>query len=212
VSDIRTPDTPPSGTRLSIVSTKRVLWTAIVVGLTLLLGGVWLVIEKLPRLLTGTASSAPAAGPAAAADARRIHAALFYVSDDGAALVSKSREVLYGATPAEQLRRLVEAAVQPPSDGSRTAIPAGTVVRAVFLGARGEAYVDLGGTIVSGQTGGSLDEALAVYAIVNAVVVNMPDISAVQILIDGRQAETLAGHIDLRYPLGKALDWVQKGQ
>jgi len=42
--------------------------------------------------------------------------------------------------------------------------------------------------------------------------VNIPDITAVQILIDGHQVDTLAGHIDLRYPLGKALDWVQKGQ
>ena len=82
----------------------------------------------------------------------------------------------------------------------------------MFLGARGEAYVDLGGTIVSGHSGGSLDEALAVYAIVNAVTVNLPEIRAVQILIDGRQVDTLAGHIDLRYPLGKALEWVQKGQ
>jgi hypothetical protein len=84
-------------------------------------------------------------------------------------------------------------------------------VRALFL-ADGRAYVDLGGPIASGQSGGSLNEALAVYAIVNAVTVNLPDIRAVQILVDGRQVDTLAGHLDLRYPLGKALDWVRKGQ
>ena len=50
------------------------------------------------------------------------------------------------------------------------------------------------------------------YAIVNAVTVNLPDIAAVQILVNGKQVDTLAGHIDLRYPLGKALEWVRKGQ
>jgi hypothetical protein len=42
---------------------------------------------------------------------------------------------------------------------------------------------------------------LTVYALVNAVTANLPTIQRVQILIDGRQAETLAGHIDLRRPL-----------
>ena len=73
------------------------------------------------------------------------------------------------------------------------------------------AYVDLGGAFTSGQSGGSLDETLAVYSLVNALTVNLPGISAVQILVEGQQVDTLAGHLDLRYPLGKALDWVRKG-
>src|SRR6185503_16122266 len=103
------------------------------------------------------------------------------------------------------------AAVEPPPEGKRSAIPAGTTVRAVFLGAGGQAYIDLGGPIVSGHSGGTLDEALAVYAIVNAVTFNLPSISAVQILVEGQQVDTLAGHLDLRYPLSKGLDWVRKG-
>jgi hypothetical protein len=31
----------------------------------------------------------------------------------------------------------------------------------------------------------------------------------VQILVDGKQVETLAGHIDLRRPLEKNLAWIQ---
>jgi hypothetical protein len=36
---------------------------------------------------------------------------------------------------------------------------------------------------------------------VNAVTANLPAISQVQILVDGREVDTLAGHIDLRRPL-----------
>jgi len=149
---------------------------------------------------------------AVAGEARRIQATLFYVADNGQELVPVSRPVLYGATPLDQARRIVEAVVEPAPEGQRSALPEGTTVRSVFLAADGNTFVDLGGSIVTGHSGGSLNEALTVYAIVNAVTVNLPDIAAVQILVNGKQVDTLAGHIDLRYPLGKALEWVRKGQ
>jgi spore germination protein GerM len=174
------------------------------------------VVLTLPRLLstpTGV-DRQPEAPPTAAAagEARRIQATLFYIADNGQELVPVSRQVLYGATPLEQARRLVEALVEPPPDGQRSPVPEGTTVRSVFLAADGNVFVDLGGAIATGHPGGSLNEALTVYAIVNAVTANLPDIAAVQILVEGKQVDTLAGHVDLRYPLGKALEWVRKGQ
>ena len=59
------------------------------------------------------------------------------------------------------------------------------------------------------HTGGSLDELFTVYAIVNSATVNLPAISRVQILIDGKEVDTLAGHVDLRNPLSKNLTWVK---
>jgi hypothetical protein len=192
------------------------LWFIVATGALLLALGIWLVASKLPGFLTrseGVPATAPPASTSGApgGDARRIQATLFYVAADGISLVPVTRDVLFGATPAEQARRIVEAQVQTP-EGLQSAIPAGTIVRAVFLTENHEAYVDLGGTIRSGHSGGSLDEALAVYAIVNAVTANLPDVTGVQILIDGSEVDSLAGHLDLRFPLGKALEWVQKGQ
>lgn len=209
------PPGPPPGP-----PSKRLLWIWIGIGVAVLALGVWLVIAKLPRFLAsppplgGAAAPAttPAGAPGATTEARRIRATLFVVADDGSELVPVSREVLYGATPAEQARRIVEAQVEKPADGKISPIPAGTTVRAVFLARGGEAYVDLGGTIVSGHPGGSLNEALTVYAIVNAVTINLPDVTAVQILIEGKEVDTLAGHLDLRAPLAKGLEWIRKGQ
>ena len=195
---------------------ERNIWIAVAAGAGLLVVGVLLVVLVLPRLLSTPTGPepvpAPPPAPAATSDARRIQATLFYVADNGQELVPVTRSVLYGATPLEQARRLVEALVEPPPDGQRSAIPEGTTVRSVFLAADGNVFVDLGGAIVTGHPGGSLNEALTVYAIVNAVTANLPDTAAVQILVDGKQVDTLAGHIDLRYPLGKALEWVKKGQ
>lgn len=207
--DMPTPPPPPA--RQPWWS-SRTTWLAIGGGLALSLG-VWLVVAKLPGLLTTTpgdetpASSTPAPAPG---ETRKIHATLFYVADNGSELVPVDTEVPYGETPAEQARRIVEAQVQAPAEGTLSAIPASTKVRAVYLSARGEAYVDLSPEISRGHTGGSLDEALAVFALVNALTVNLPDITAVQILIDGKEVDTLAGHIDLRQPLKRALDWVRR--
>lgn len=204
------PDTPvaPAGPR-----SRSRLWLAVLIGGSLIALGIWAVASQLPDWLRrGDQPAVAAIDPESpTSDARRIQATLFYVSDNGTRLVPVVRDVLFGATPAEQARRILEAQVQTP-EGVVSAIPAGTTVRSVFLTEAQEAYVDLGGTIVSGHTGGSLDEALAVYAIVNAVTTNLPDVTGVQILIEGKEVDTLAGHLDLRFPLAEAPEWIQKGQ
>lgn len=215
MSDIERPldptPTPDWGAPVVRVS-RRNLWIVGTIGIALLATGVWLVVTMLPSFLGHNPGGTDASGAVAgAADGRKIKATLLYVSDDGAALVPVSREVLYGETPAEQARRILELEVQAPPNGLRSAIPAGTTVRAVFLTAQGLAFVDLGGTILSGHSGGTLDEALAVYAIVNTVALNLPTVNAVQILVDGKQIDSLAGHLDLRSPLSKSLDWIRKG-
>ena len=63
--------------------------------------------------------------------------------------------------------------------------------------------MDLDAVVRIQHTGGSMQELLTVYSLVNTVLVNLPTASAVQILIDGREADTLAGHVDLRRPLRK---------
>ena len=88
-------------------------------------------------------------------------------------------------------------------------MPAGTKLRALFLTERGDAYVDLSREAVTAHTGGTLNELLTVYTIVNALTVNLPAVRSVQILVDGKEVQTLAGHVDLRQPLAKNLGLVQ---
>jgi spore germination protein GerM len=162
-----------------------------------------------PRAETPAAASAPAApaAPTPAAPARKITATLFFVSEDGITLVGTQREVPFGATVPEQARAIVEAQIAP-AVPLVSAIPAETKVRDVFVTERGDAFVDFSAELSTKHSGGSLDEILTVYTIVNALTVNLPAITRVQILIDGKEADTLAGHVDLRHPLAKSLEWV----
>lgn len=173
------------------------------------LAGVWIVFTTAPRWY---ARRTPAAQPQAAAAApgaeRKIKATLYYVSEDGLSLVGVQREVPFGESIVEQARRVVEAQLGAAPAPFASAIPAGTTLRALFLGERGDAFVDLSGDVTAKHLGGALDELFTVYVIVDALTVNLPAISRVQILIDGKEVDTLAGHVDLRHPLQKNLNWV----
>ena len=157
---------------------------------------------------SGAPAAARAGAPAAPAElGRTIKARLFYVSDEGTRLTSVERDVPYAEGP-EQAREIINAQIAL-GEPLVSAVPSGTAVRAVYLTERGDAYVDLSREAVTAHPGGTLNELLTVYTIVNALTVNLPAVKSVQILIDGKEVETLAGHVDLRQPLAKNLALVQ---
>ncbi|MBI2835943.1 MAG: GerMN domain-containing protein [Acidobacteria bacterium] len=175
-------------------------------------GLVWLLFFALPKWSGPSAPVEPAeTGKASEAAGRKIKATLFYVSGDGRRLVAAEREVPYAAATADQARQILEEQLKPAPAPLVSAVPAGTTVRTVFVTDRGDAFVDFSREVVTAHTGGSLDELFTVYSIVNAVTANLPAVSAVQVLVDGREVETLAGHVDLRHPLRKNLKWTGPG-
>jgi spore germination protein GerM len=171
----------------------------------------WVLFVALPQ--RAARSNAPAAAvvttPAPAGSGRKIKARLFYVAQDGIHLTHVERDVPYGEGTLEQAREIVAAQVAPVNEPLLSAIPTGTAVRALFLTEGGEAYVDFSREIVTAHTGGTADELLTVYTIVNVLTENLPAVTGVQVLVDGKEVDTLAGHVDLRNPLGKNLSLVQ---
>jgi spore germination protein GerM len=143
------------------------------------------------------------------ADARKITATLYFVSEDGMSLVGVQREVAFGETVLDQAKQIVTAQLAAGPAPLVSAIPPGTTLRAIYLTERGDAFVDLSATARTAHTGGALDELFTVYSIVNALTTNLPAVKRVQILIEGKEVDTLAGHVDLRHPLQKNLKWVR---
>jgi spore germination protein GerM len=174
------------------------------------LAAAWVLFVGMPRWYAArraqTQTGAPATVTAPTA-VRKITATLFFVSDDGMSLVQVQREVPFRVTTAEQARAIIEAqlAAAPPQV---SAIPADVKLRDVFITERGDAFVNLSGDVTLKHPGGSLNEIFTVYSIVNALTVNLPAVTRVQILVEGKEVDTLAGHVDLRHPLAKSLEWV----
>jgi len=171
--------------------------------------GTWATVGYLNRPARGPAA-APSGAPQTGA-VRRIKANLYYVSADGLRLTASERDVIYAEGTSGQARRIVEALLEPAPEGLASALPPGTALRGVFVGGRGDAYVDFSGSLRTNHPGGSSSEILTVYAIVSALTVNLPAITSVQILIEGHEVDTLAGHVDLRRPLPNAPQWAEKG-
>jgi hypothetical protein len=170
----------------------------------------WVLFVGLPRWYGPRATAlAPAKAAAQAGAGRKIKARLFYVSEDGTRLIGVERDVAYGDGSAGQAAEIVKAQIAPVAAPLLSAVPPGTMLRALYVTAGGEAFVDLSREIVTAHPGGSLDELLTVYAIVDALTMNLPAVTSVQVLVDGKEVDTLAGHVDLRRPLAKNVSWVE---
>ena len=135
---------------------------------------------------------------------------LFYVAENGLGLVTREHTITQTESQDAVARARLVAEEQLGAAPAPLAspFPEGTRVQAIYLTPTGDAFVDLSLEVSRGHQGGSLDELLTVYALVNALTINVPEISAVQILVDGREVDTLAGHVDLRRPLARDMKWV----
>lgn len=185
--------------------------TAVVVVLIVVaLGAVWGAFRLAPRWLGAghEPAASPTPSPAAAAPERKIKATLYYISEDGQSLAATERDVAFAEPVVAQARKIVEAQIAAAPPPLASPVPPGTTLRSVFITDRGDAFIDLSQEAVANHPGGALEEIFTIYALVDALTVNLPAILRVQILVNGREVDTLAGHLDLRRPLQKNLTWL----
>lgn len=152
-------------------------------------------------------------GRAALASARTAAGAmelrLFMIVPGLERLIPVSRTVTAPpATLDAQVKRAVEELIN--WNGTETISPVApeAVLREVWVSPRGVAYLDFDRSLLDVSGGGSLGELQTVYGIVATVTTSFPEIVAVQFLIDGKQRETLAGHVDISMPLLPSNEWV----
>jgi hypothetical protein len=170
----------------------------------------WVLFIALPRW-TAPKPATPRPPQVRADPTPRIRARLFHLADDSLRLQPVDSEVPFGEGTLEQGRQLTAALLQPAPEPFVSVIPPGTTLKGFYLSPEGVAFVDLSAEAGRGHPG-SLDEIFMVYSIVNTLTDNLPAITAVQLLVDGRQVDTLAGHVDVRRPVMKDLSWSELPQ
>ena len=100
------------------------------------------------------------------------------------------------------LSQVIKALIQETPPNFRNPIPRGTLLNEVYIDSHQTAYLDFSNHLTNGHIGGTTAEGLTVMAILKTVFDAFPDdIKQVQILIDGNQVKTLAGHLNLSQPL-----------
>jgi hypothetical protein len=121
---------------------------------------------------------------------------------DAAGYVTERRRVpSRGRDEEDLLAIMTELCGGPERSGAAPAVPPRTTVLAAFLDHDGrEALLDFSEDLVVRHPGGSAAESATLTAILRTVALNFPDLEVCRILVDGEQAETIAGHIALDQP------------
>jgi hypothetical protein len=133
----------------------------------------------------------PASGP--------TETVTLYVADDAAGtLRARSAQIpLPGGRQqrAEELLRALLRIYQQP--GAAHPLAPAADIRSIYLAAPGVAVIDLNAAFADQHRSGILSEQLTVNSLVETLAVNVPGIQRVNILVEGKTRDTLAGHADL---------------
>lgn len=127
---------------------------------------------------------------------------IYFPAAEENGLVAEAREIFSTASPGDRAKQIVADLISgPATELALQGLPRDTRLRQIYVLDDGVAYIDFSEELRGGLGGGSTEELLAVYSIVNSVVLNIPEIRRVGILINSNPIETLNGHMDLRTPL-----------
>jgi spore germination protein GerM len=126
---------------------------------------------------------------------------LFFSEEEGEYLVGEKREIPKTGRVEEEARETVVELIKGPKGKLIPALPPQTRLLTLEMDQNGVAKVNFDQTLSKEHPGGSSAEMLTLYSIVNSLTLNFPQIKRVQILIDGKAAESIAGHISLKQPV-----------
>lgn len=127
---------------------------------------------------------------------------LFLLDTTALMLVPVKIERRLHAELTKRLSQVVTALIQETPPNFRNTIPRGTALNEAYIDSQQTAYLDFSSHLTNGHIGGTTAELLTITAILKTVFDAFPDdIKQVQILIDGEEVKTLAGHLNLSQPL-----------
>jgi hypothetical protein len=135
-------------------------------------------------------------------ESERKSVTLFFLTRGGHSFQEETREIERGATTTEDAKRILIELVKGPKSGELApTVPQETQPLNLFIDSSGTAYVDFNQRLRDRLSGGAQGELYTVFSIVNTLASNFVQITRVQILVEGAEISTLAGHVDTRMAL-----------
>ena len=133
-------------------------------------------------------------------EAKKWNIAVYYPDDQGMKLIAVKRMVQ--AETGDKYTAAMQSLMQGTKEKGQTAIiPKQAKLKGVTV--KGDtAYVDFSQDLVRHFSGGSTGDQILVGSVVNTLT-EFSEIKKVQILIEGKPVESLAGHMDLTVPLAR---------
>ena len=106
-------------------------------------------------------------------------------------------EMKLSADPVERGKQLLTALINGPADSAKRTLPPQASLLEFYLLPEGVAVADFSSELTTDLPSGIRSEDFAVESIADTLAANIPGLRKLKILIDGQEAQTLAGHIDL---------------
>lgn len=127
---------------------------------------------------------------------------VYFPNADGTKLIAVSKKIKTGN---DKYKAAMQALLEGTTDKKLTVVmPKNTKLQSVKVD-KNIAYVDFSKEFIKNFTGGSTGEIMLVGSIVDTLT-EYPEIKAVQILVDGKEIDSLSGHMDLSTPIQRMKD------
>jgi len=140
---------------------------------------------------------------------RSWDADIFFSDMDADLLISEKRTLAWDKDPEKRAALLLRELLRGPAGAAVRTTPETAQLRSVSIASDGTARADFSAELSGAHPGGSSSEVLTVYSIVNTLALNIDAVKKVQILIEGRPADTIAGHVDCRQPFEPSIKMIK---
>ena len=155
----------------------------------------WRMGKTVTSAPSAAVDSRPLAPPVSGPTERVI---LFVAHDEDGSLRPESAQIPMPSGRQQRAEELLRALLSMYLDkNSPHVLGSGSEIRSVFLVDPGVAVIDLNSAFADTHRSGVLVEELTVASLIHTISANTQGILRVQILVDGKQRDTLAGHADL---------------
>jgi hypothetical protein len=147
------------------------------------------------RALDSASNSLPVAPPPSGP----TETVTLYVADDAAGMLrARAAQIPLPGGRQQRAEELLRALLRiyQQSDTPHPLSPAADI-RSIYLVDPGAAVIDLNAAFADQHRSGILSEQLTVSSLVETLAINVPGIQRVNILVEGKSRDTLAGHADL---------------
>ncbi|HID56375.1 TPA: hypothetical protein EYP37_07585 [Candidatus Poribacteria bacterium] len=134
-------------------------------------------------------------------EGERMRVRLYFLSPSTGNLEMEERLIPAQRNPAETARAIINELSAGSRKGLISPVPPGITLRAVFIDRSNRIYLDFPSSATLKIPRSPESEIEFLSAILSTIKVNLPRVREAQILVDGHNAETLTGCLDLSLPI-----------
>jgi spore germination protein GerM len=135
---------------------------------------------------------------------------LYFSDEEGEFLIGERNRITKRDGVDEEAKELVAELIRGPKGKLIPTLPPQTRLISLHVDENGMAKVSFSKSFTADHPGGSSAEIMTVYSIVNSLTTNFPQIKRVQILVEGKEIESIAGHLSLMKPISSKPDLIKK--